>query len=305
MKQRTYIHAILALAALSVAWGASAQQEAQSSTYFLSPLPFNPAYSGLSGQFNVRSVTRVQWVGWGGAPATQTVSLDAPLLRKFAGLGLTMTQDRVGARSTSTAMASGAAHVKLSKDWTLSMGISGGMRFHSYDFRNLRADATSDDLYQVTFQNWAPGLGAGFYATSEGAYLGYSVPQILTQALSDSANADELQRHHYVMGGLKKEVATGVNVQYGALLKATADAPPALDLQATIQYHDEVGVGGHLRWEESVGLLLSLKLSEAISAVYLMEMPFNRLRTQNLGTHELALRWNVQSPQVVANSRFF
>jgi type IX secretion system PorP/SprF family membrane protein len=305
MKQRAHIHAIVAFAFLSVAWGAIAQQETQSSTYFLSPLPFNPAYSGLSNQLNVRSLTRVQWVGWGGAPATQMVSVDAPLLRKFAGLGLTVTQDRVGARSSSTAMASGAAHVKLSEDWTLSMGISGGMRFHSYDFRNLRADATSDDLYQVTFQNWAPGFGAGFFATSEGAYLGYSVPQILTQALSDSANADDLQRHHYVMGGLKKEVATGVNVQYGALLKATADAPPALDLQATIQYHDEVGVGGHLRWGESVGLLLSLKLSEAISAVYLMEMPFNRLRTQNLGTHELALRWNVQSPQVVANSRFF
>lgn len=305
MKPRIYTRALLALAFLSCAWGVHAQQVTQSSTYFLSPLPFNPAYSGLSNQLNVRSLTRVQWVGWGGAPATQMVSVDAPLLRKFAGLGLTMIQDRVGARSTSTAMASGAAHVKLSEDWTLSMGISGGMRFHSYDFRNLRAEATSDDLYQVTFQDWAPGFGAGFFATSEEAYVGYSVPQILTQALSDSSDADKLQRHHYLMGGLKREVASGVNVQYGALLKATADAPPALDLQAVIQYHDELGVGGHVRWGESVGLLLSLKLSEALSAVYLMEMPFNRLRTQNLGTHELALRWNVQSPQVVANSRFF
>ena len=305
MKQRTFLHGMLALALMSLAWGASAQQVTQSSTYFLSPLPFNPAYSGLSNQLNVRSLTRVQWVGWGGAPASQMISVDAPFLRKFAGMGLTVTQDRVGARATSTAMASGAAHVKLSEGWTLSMGISGGMRFHSYDFRNLRADATSDDLYQVTFQDWAPAFGAGFFATSEEAYVGYSVPQILTQALSDSADADELQRHHYVMGGLKRDLASGVKLQYGALLKATAGAPPALDVQAMIQYHDELGVGGHFRWGESVGLLMSLKLSEAVSAVYLMELPFNRLRTQNLGTHELALRWNVKSPQMVANSRFF
>ena len=56
---------------------------------------------------------------------------------------------------------------------------------------------------------------------------------------------------------------------------------------------------------ESLGFMLRLKLSSALSAAYLVEMPWNSLRTQNFGTHELALRWNFKSPEVVMNNRFF
>lgn len=282
-----------------------AQQELQSSTYFMAPMPFNPAYTGLSEQLNVRSMSRMQWLGWSGAPKSHILTIDAPFMRKSAGAGMTLIQDNVGARTSTLATVSGAAHLPLSDDWTMSFGLSGGMRFHAYDFTNLRAEDPSDELYQTVFRDWSPSFGAGLYATSSKAYVGFSVPQILVQSLSDSTDTDVLQRHHYVMAGLKKNYGQGVTLQYGVLAKATVDAPPAVDFQALLMYHDEIGFGGHFRWGESLGFMLRLKLSSALSAAYLVEMPWNSLRTQNFGTHELALRWNFKSPEVVMNNRFF
>ena len=139
-----------------------AQQELQSSTYFMAPMPFNPAYTGLSEQLNVRSMSRMQWLGWSGALKSHILTIDAPFMRKSAGAGMTLIQDNVGARTSTLATVSGAAHLPLSDDWTMSFGLSGGMRFHAYDFTNLRAEDPSDELYQTVFRDWSPSFEPGF-----------------------------------------------------------------------------------------------------------------------------------------------
>ena len=267
----------LALLALSVHTEVQAQQDPQSSTYFLAPQVFNPAYSGLSSRLNVHSVTRMQWVGWGGAPATQM-----PI------------------------MGSGAAHIPLDDDWTMSFGISGGMRYLSNDFRGLQVDDASDDLYTTVFQDWSPNFGAGMFVTSSKAYFGYSVPQVLTQELADNSDENGYQRYHYVTAGLRSKPSEYVTLQYGALLKVTENAPVAVDAQLMATWMDVFGIGGQFRYGESAGLLFNVKLSKALTAVYLAEVPYNSLRIRNYGTHELALRWTVGAPnRVTTNTRFF
>jgi hypothetical protein len=69
---------------------------------------------------------------------------------------------------------------------------------------------------------------------------------------------------------------------------------------------DVFGIGGQFRYGESAGLLFNVKLSKALTAVYVAEVPYNSLRIRNYGTHELALRWTVSSPnRVTTNTRFF
>ena len=62
---------VLALAAMVVGGEAWAQQEAQSSTYFVAPLPVNPALAGSVGQANVRSISRIQWAGFDDANTSE------------------------------------------------------------------------------------------------------------------------------------------------------------------------------------------------------------------------------------------
>ena len=94
--------------------------------------------------------------------------------------------------------------------------------------------------------------------------------------------------------------------QRGRVVKITEDAPAAVDAQLMATWMDVFGVGGLCRFGESAGLLVSFKLSKSLTAVYVAEAPYNTLRIRNFGTHELALRWTVSTPQrVTTNPRFF
>lgn len=297
---------VSALLALSVHNEVQAQQDPQSSTYFLAPQVFNPAYSGLSNRLNVHSVSRMQWVGWGGAPATQMLTIDSPFFREHGGAGLTVVHDNISARKQTSIMGSGAAHIPLDDDWTMSWGISGGVRLLSNDFRGLRVDDSSDDLYSMAFQDGSTNFGVGVFLTSSKAYLGYSMPQILTQDVAEDIEVNGYQRHHYIAAGLRSKPNDFVTLQYGTLVKVTQDAPVSVDAQLMATWRDIFGVGGHFRYGESVGLLFNVKLSNALTAIYLAEVPYNSLRIRNFGTHELALRWTVNAPKgETINSRFF
>ena len=43
-----------------------------------------------------------------------------------------------------------------------------------------------------------------------------------------------------------------------------------------------------------MGMMFKVKFSDGLAAIYVAELPFNRLRTQNLGSHELGVAWNIQ-----------
>ena len=278
-----------------------AQQDVQTSIYTTAPLPFNPAYAGLSKQSTVRSISRLQWVGWGGAPTTQILSFDAPFFRDLAGAGMTLIQDNIGARTHTSIMASGAAHVPVGDQATLSFGLTGGFRFNSYDFSGLQVDDPSDDLYTTQFQDWSPNFGAGVYLTTEKFFAGYSVPHILLEQLSDSLNGDNIRRHHYAMAGIK---TLDDKLRITGLLKATQDAPIAVDLNALYALSSRFSLGGMVRVGESLGMLMQFGLAPNLLGMYCIEMPYNNLRTQNFGTHELGLIWTPNHKAVV-NPRYF
>ena len=286
---------------------ARAQQDPQSSTFFQTPLPFNPAFAGLEQRLNARSVSRLQWVGWGGAPQTQMITIDTPVFFEFGGAGLTLVQDNIGARTQTSVMFSGATHIPLTDRIRLSVGLSGGWRYQSFDFTNLEfVEDPSDEVYNGVYQEWSPNFGAGTFLTTQKSYFGVSVPNILMESLADSTGTSSYQRHFYAMAGHRQKVNVALSIQYNGLFKVTPNAPPSLDLNMLAMWMDSFGLGATWRMAESMGMMFKVKFSDGLSAIYVAELPFNRLRTQNLGSHELGVAWNIQyKDQITMHPRFF
>ena len=68
-----------------------AQQEAQFSHYSFNTQSINPAYAGSRDALTVTALHRSQWVGFEGAPTTQTLTLHAPILQDKIGIGLSVS----------------------------------------------------------------------------------------------------------------------------------------------------------------------------------------------------------------------
>ncbi|MCP4310199.1 MAG: type IX secretion system membrane protein PorP/SprF, partial [Bacteroidetes bacterium] len=61
-------------------------------------LAINPAYAGSQEALNVGIHSRIQWVGFEGAPRTHALSLHAPMRNKKVSLGLVVMGDRSGSK---------------------------------------------------------------------------------------------------------------------------------------------------------------------------------------------------------------
>jgi type IX secretion system PorP/SprF family membrane protein len=75
---------------------AAAQQDPQFSQYMFNLLALNPAYAGSAERLSLKALSRHQWVGFEGAPTTQTLTAHAPVFRQAIGLGGTLMRDEHG-----------------------------------------------------------------------------------------------------------------------------------------------------------------------------------------------------------------
>ena len=75
---------------------ALAQQDALYTHYMYNTLAVNPGYAGSRDALTLTALGRFQWVGFKGAPMTQTFTAHTPIRGKNIGLGLSMVNDKAG-----------------------------------------------------------------------------------------------------------------------------------------------------------------------------------------------------------------
>ena len=73
-----------------------AQQDAMYTHYMYNTLYVNPGYAGTRDALTITGLNRSQWVGFEGAPVTQTLTLHSPIANKKIGLGLSVVNDKIG-----------------------------------------------------------------------------------------------------------------------------------------------------------------------------------------------------------------
>ncbi len=94
--------------------------------YILNPLTINPAYAGSRGALNIAAFYRRQWVGISGSPETMTLAADAPLLDAKLGLGLIITNDKLGVTKETQFHTTYAYKISMG-DGNLSFGLGAGL----------------------------------------------------------------------------------------------------------------------------------------------------------------------------------
>src|SRR5688572_1463501 len=212
--------------------GLQAQQDPQSSLYFFNPLAFNPAYAGSRGSVNITALGRFQWVGINGAPMTQFLSVHMPFKSQSIGVGLHVTNDRIGSRTSQSIYADFAYAIRLNKaEDRLSFGITGGIDLHQFNFNGLVVNDPNDINYLNAFSGVNPNFGAGIYYYGKRHYLGISVPRLLELSLSNStlSTASE-SRHYYLAAGYVFKLNSVIDFKPSLLLKITENAPFTFDV---------------------------------------------------------------------------
>ena len=189
---------------------ASAQQDAQFSQYMFNTLFYNPAYAGVEGVTKFTAVHRSQWAGFsttfdgsGGAPNTQVVSLNTPILRFRSGAGVHVVNDDLGPVNNLEAQVSYAYHLAI-KNAKLSFGLRAGVFSQSIDFDQYRAVNPDDPILKTGRESQIrPDLAVGAYYVTETYYVGLSVNHLIESEFDFGIDAlrNPLENHLTFTGG--------------------------------------------------------------------------------------------------------
>lgn len=299
------------LLALVLAAPVAAQQDPQFTQYMFNMLALNPAYAGSSDRLNIKALTRHQWVGFEGAPTTQTLTAHAPVFNESLAIGGTIMRDAHGPVTQYGFMADVAYRIFMG-DAKLAFGLKGGLNLFQGKFSELNPLQANDQVFQQNVNTKLdPQFGFGVMYYSDRYYLGLSTPKMLR---SDFFETDSLafvsqpgQRSHWFLsGGYVFDMGVYHKFKPTFLVKAVQGAPMSFDLSANFLFYEKFWLGAMYRHQDAVGLLAQYNITNDLSIGYAYDFTLSPLRNYNGGSHEIMLGYLLGKPvKGIRSPRYF
>ena len=297
MKTLIKITAILAISLGSLA--SFAQQSPMFTHYMYNTLLVNPAYAGSRDALTVTALGRSQWVGFDGAPKTQTLTMHAPVKNEHIGVGLSLMNDKIGPSNNTSINAHFAYIMNLTKKSKLSLGLSGGADIRQARLSTLNVDQQGDPSFQNNIESRAlPNFGFGAYYSRERFYAGVSVPSLLQNnysefSLNDNTLISHQRRHYFFIAGAIFDLTPNLAFKPTTLLKVSAAVPAQADFTASFIIMQKLLLGAMFRSGDAFGALVGFNLTDQFYVGYSYDKSYG-LNTYryNQGSHEIVLRYD-------------
>ncbi|MFM2376049.1 MAG: hypothetical protein RLZZ165_1146 [Bacteroidota bacterium] len=308
-------HFILLGLLLLVAARMQGQQDPMYTHYMYNTQVVNPAYAGSREALTFTGLVRAQWVDFPGRPASQTLSLNTPVVSEHFGVGLSYTSEQFGkGTSVSNGQVDFAFRFYTSKRSQLAMGLKGSMVQFSENMVNLFLKDPVDPYFPSgTRGRIAPNVGTGLYFKHDRYYIGLSIPKLLENRfqLDSGRNGTFLgfrQRHYYGIFGMRLDLENRIQFIPTALVKYTLDVPLQVDLTASLLIRDQLMTGLMYRHRDAVGMMFGFHFTEQLLAGYSFDWSLGiGTGRYNSGSHEFMLRYDFlfRNSQKTRSSRYF
>ncbi|MCU4164288.1 PorP/SprF family type IX secretion system membrane protein [Carboxylicivirga caseinilyticus] len=288
-----------------------AQQDPLYTQYMFNTLAFNPAYAGSRGTTSIMALSRHQWVGFEGAPTTQTITGHMPLGN--IGLGMSIIHDKLSPANQTGVYFDYAYRIRTSENSHLSFGLKGGFNHFQLDVAQLLLASPNDPaLTNIGLTSkYLPNFGFGLYWYSDKYFFGVSIPKLMENKLVNGdieilGQAGAEVRHYFASAGFVFSLGEEVKVKPTILSRFTQAAPLSLDANLNFLFKEKLWVGAMYRMSDSFGGILQYQFTPQFRIGYAYDMTNNEFRNYNNGTHEIMISYELNFTKgKVQNPRYF
>ena len=271
------------------------QQDPVYTQYMNNLLTIQPAYAGISGSLNITGISRAQWVGFEGAPNTNTLTINGPLRRFNVGLGLSIVNDKWGPIRQNGVYVDYAFRVKLRQDQFLSFGIKGGFNVYQAYLTDIVVNDPNDPVfaYDVNFK-FLPNFGLGIMWHSDRFFLGVSSPKILKNRIQSQSTETVYREvlHFYGMGGYVFFLSDALKFKPTVLYRWAERTPSFVDFSGNFLLYDRVWIGATYRLKNSYGLIFQFNVNTQLKFGYSYDQTTFHPTQVNSGTHEFLISYD-------------
>ena len=250
-------------------FAARGQQDPMFTNYHFNSLVFNPAYAGSNEHLTLNLIHRQQWLGFDGAPVTQSLIAHTPLKNERVGVGFSMVNDIIGSTSSLNIAGSYAYRMLVGKkkNMKLSVGLQASVANWRGDWLDVTVEQGTDPSFQQNISRWLPNFGAGVYLSGKRFYAGFGCPRLLENDLQAVKHEGvdyygKTYRHWYTtIGGVLPIDGDQLIFRPSLLLKSTGlfsslksdkkgqniGSPTALNIDASFFFRQAFWVGATFR----------------------------------------------------------
>jgi type IX secretion system PorP/SprF family membrane protein len=260
-------------------------------------LLINPASAGAVDRHLITLGMSKQWTGFS-SPLSEVVQYQAPATPNN-GIGIWMYNESLGPQHNTQFGAVYAHSLKLSDNSRLSLGLSlslllkGERRIEGYD--------PSDPVFtEPAFSQAGFNAGFGAYYFTKTCYVGFSIPQWLTNDLTGESGNTKLENNlkfkqlqYYFTGGYRFKISEKINLTPSILAELSTNTDFGYEgiLTATYDNRFEVGAGwgAHTRLQFDFGTVVTGWLSLRYQYAQYMGADYHKSRDHFI---VLRIHWN-------------
>lgn len=273
-----------------------AQQDPLFTQYMFNPVMVNPAYTGSREVVSSVLLYRHQWVGFTGAPKTQTFSTHMPLKRQKIAVGLQLLHDEIGPKNTMGYFMTYAYRFKLQRG-KLSLGLRAGAYDYMYNWDKIDY-RDNTDMYnnQGTTRTFVPNFDFGGYYYTKKEYAGIAFSHIGNPRgfkSKDSSYVAKLFMHFTITGGKAFVLNDDVTFRPSFIIRNSGLSKADADLNLSFLIKNMFWVGVAARTNLGVMALVEYNITPNLRAGYSYDMNFNKLRSTNSGSHEIFIGYDI------------
>lgn len=308
--KKTILTLVLAISSLAI----FAQQDAMFTHYMFNTLSVNSGYAGSRDALTITGLHRSQWVGFDGAPTTQTLTLHSPIYNENLGVGLSLVNDKIGPTNNTSIYGDFAYKVKLNEKGKLAFGLKAGLSIRKTRLSDLSLNTQNDQAFISDQKSLLlPNFGFGMYYSEERYYVGLSIPKLLKNDFSTNEsfggiNLASEERHYFLIAGAVFDINKDFKIKPTTLIKLTMGAPIEVDLTALLLYKEKVWAGAMYRSDDAIGLLIGMHINDQLAIGYSYDWSYgNRTFHYNGGSHELMLMYDLiyKDKSKIRSPRYF
>ncbi len=303
---------ITLLAVLSFSQDVKAQQEPIYSIDVFSIQNINPAYTGVWERVSASVLARKQWLGFDGAPSTQSLLFEYPLNNKKTSLGLALENDKIGLEKTFSLFGSYSHKLDISKDVHVRLGLNLGFTSYSNnldEYTIYDPNNSSDPAFQGELQQFfIPNFGVGAFLYADNFFAGMALPKILQNELNNKGNgyvSYAEMRHLFFNVGYIFPMSNDIKFKPTLNSAIVVGAPIEVGVSANFLFKDQVWVGALYRIKGSLGLSGQYMVNKNLTVGYAVDFSTSDLSRYNYGTHEVIITYEIRKERRSPKIRYY
>ncbi len=291
--------AILFILFCSLCLRSIAQQKAMYTQYMFNALAINPAYAAVDEYMVVTTLARQQWVGFAGAPNTQTISFHTPIKESNTFVGALLIRDQIGEVLTETGgYVTLTQRVPVGEKSYFAIGLNGGVSSFQANYSQMYSQSLSsgDDPVFMNENSIKGNLGMGVMLFSDKYYMGVSSPHFYSGdliKLNKNATSISYRPHYMLQAGYLMDVSENLKLKPNLLIKYVNGSPIQFDLNANLLIKETVWIGGSYRSLDSFDGLLSIFITPEMQVGYSYDFATTQLSGLQKGSHEIMLQFRI------------